>query len=1587
MNGRRFLNFALACLLALGSIAAGAHLTAKAAEADGSELNPYLISTAAELRDYAAKINSDVEGTTWRDKHYKVTSDISLFQVGGDWTPIGTYDYNFTGVFDGGGRTISFMTVNNPNSNYQGMFGYVSGGTVKNVHLTSAFVTGKNHVGGLVGNCTGHIENCTYSGTVTGNDYVGGLAGKISFNAYISNSSVSGTVTGNNNVGGLAGENSLNGNISNSSNTGNVLGNDYVGGVSGNSENRSTISNSTNTGNVTGNNCVGGVAGNSDGLIHRATIADCSNSGAVKGKDYVGGVAGKNVSNAKITNSHNTGDVEGMVYLGGVAGNNRDNAIIKDSSNTGAVSSTSEAQYIFIGGVAGNNTLSTVDNCFNTGNVTAIGTYVGGVVGDNGVQRGDPAGAITNSWNAGTVTGGNHVGGVAGNNDFTAIIKNCYNTGDVMATGDYAGGVAGLSSLNSRIENCYNIGNVTGSGNYIGGIAGATNTTVNNIVNSYFLQGTAGKGVGVGLDQSEVKTWGAFYGGEVAWLLGDGFGQRRNVDDYPVLRTADPSNVLYRIDYRNGTDLHAEQFYNAGNTVSAPTPNPESGEAGVPFLNWEGLPATMPAHDCTAYARFDFPTYILEWHTVPVIPELDFGYSSTIDPWWFEVKNTGNSLVEGIAVSFKKGPESPFLFVISMPTSLAPEHQMSVAVRPKANLNAGTYTDTMVINWTGGDGATGIEHLITLTVRQVMPGVTTGDVTSTPFGATVSGMVTSGGGLMATERGFVCGPSSGPEIGGPGVTQVKADAGTGLFSAVLFGFSPNTTYHVRAYATNAAGTSYGGNKEFKTLAAPPVITGDITDITVSGATLHGEVEEEAGEVTARGFVYGSLLNPAIGASGVAQAEAGEGLGPFSAVLTGLPQSTTYYVCAYAISGTGTIYGDNKVFTTLGPPSVTTGPVTDITATSALVSGEWLSGPVSFKGFVYAPGVDPLDLSNPPSAGASANFTQTLNYLFPGTTYYVRAYAFNGEGIGYGNLVEFTTLAGAPGVSTGAAADVTTTGATLNGEVTFDGGATISERGFVYATTENPDLDDNKVMVAGTTGQFSAALTNLSPRTNYHVRAYAINSQGISYGTAITFTTSNMPVVTTGAVTDTSSSGATLSGWVTCDGGAEVEGRGFVYATTGSPEIGGQDVIELEAGDGTGPFWGILSTLSPGTTYYVRAYATNDAGTSYGISVQFTTEAEAPSVAGGAVTGVTTSGATLNGEVTSDGGATILERGFVYATAENPTLNDNKVTVAGSTGPFSAVLAGLSPGTTYYVRAYATNSVDTGYGDNVPFTTLTPDYSISAAPTALGFGSIFEGETAPDAQTITLTNVGNQNLTLQAPSSSGNAYALGDLSATSLAPQETASFTVQPKGNLGPGSYNETVTVNTVQGSSDVVTVTFTVWSVYQKRTLIDFDAGVSVTGESVHKDAKLIVEELTLHPPGQCAACDAIRQAQADSASLLVLGLNISLDRAPGFIGELLVTLAVDPQYNGKTVTILHCRKGVLETYSAVVSEGEVTFTVTALSPMALFAAVEKATAPEPQKTLPITGFGGPALLLLPGTAVALTGAALLYRRRRLSRK
>ena len=199
----------------------------------------------------------------------------------------------------------------------------------------------------------------------------------------------------------------------------------------------------------------------------------------------------------------------------------------------------------------------------------------------------------------------------------------------------------------------------------------------------------------------------------------------------------------------------------------------------------------------------------------------------------------------------------------------------------------------------------------------------------------------------------------------------------------------------------------------------------------------------------------------------------------------------------------------------------------------------------------------------------------------------------------------------------------------------------------------------------------------------------------------------LPTVITASVTEITTNSAKGGGEVTNDGGAEVTERGICWSTNANPSLNDSHVA---VGTGVGAFNATVSGLNENTTYHVRAYAINEKGTAYGLDVEFATlpsggTAQLPTVVTNSVTGITAHTAVYGGEVTSDGGAEVTERGICWSTNANPTISNSHTSAGSGVGAFSVTMGGLSANTTYHVRAYATNEAGTAYGSDKEFTTL------------------------------------------------------------------------------------------------------------------------------------------------------------------------------------------------------------------------------------------------------------------------------------------
>ena len=389
-----------------------------------------------------------------------------------------------------------------------------------------------------------------------------------------------------------------------------------------------------------------------------------------------------------------------------------------------------------------------------------------------------------------------------------------------------------------------------------------------------------------------------------------------------------------------------------------------------------------------------------------------------------------------------------------------------------------------------------------------------------------------------------------------------------------------------------------------------------------------------------------------------------------------------------------------------PPILITTDISTITRTTGASGGNIINdggSTVILRGVCWSTNITPTIADNKTLDGAGAgSFISAITGLTAGTTYFVRAYATNASETGYGMALSFTTLpAVTPTLTTATVSSITQNTAICGGTIISDGAALITTRGICYSTSPTPTIVDGKTSDGSGPGVFTSTLTGLTGNTTYYVRAYATNSAGTSYGNQVSFITSPiMPALSTTSASSITSNTAFSGGNVISDGGATITIRGICWSTLQNPTTLNSKITN---GTGIGAFASSITGLIGNTTYFIRAFATNSVGTAYGNEISLTTlPATLPVLGTSIVTSVTLTNAICGGNVINDGGASITTRGVCWSTSVNPTTSDFNTSNGTGGGEFTSSIGSLTSNSTYYVRAYATNSAGTGYGNELVF---------------------------------------------------------------------------------------------------------------------------------------------------------------------------------------------------------------------------------------------------------------------------------------------
>jgi len=666
---------------------------------------------------------------------------------------------------------------------------------------------------------------------------------------------------------------------------------------------------------------------------------------------------------------------------------------------------------------------------------------------------------------------------------------------------------------------------------------------------------------------------------------------------------------------------------------------------------------------------------------------------------------------------------------------------------------------------------------------------TTSFTTITGTTAVSGGNITNDGGSAVVQRGVCWKTTQGATIADFKTTD---GSGVGSFISNMTGLLPVTVYYVRAYAINNTVVNYGNEVSFTTLPVLPTLaaTTAATAITGNSAATGGNVTATGGaSIIERGVCYATTTTPTIVNSKIVDPSPGSG--SFVSNLTGLVGFTTYYVRAYATNSVGTAYGAQISFTTLRiPPILTTAAASSITGTTAVSGASMTWGGGGYSNYqAYGVAYSTASNSATPtkvitnSANGPVNISvpigpwvTNITGLTANTTYYIRSYLdVYPTGTGpwitiYGNELSFTT--GNPTApiitSTTAITGLSASTANSGGTITSDGGSPITVKGVCWGTSTNPVLGVGNFTSNGTgPATFISNITGLTGNTTYHVRSYATNNVGTSYGPDVQFTTWVQAAYTVGqnvgygwcAYVAPDGSGyfvspdilptapATTFTWG-CNNSHVAVGTALgtgktntdlIIATCGATTAAG--IARAYNGGGFND-WFLPSSSEfqlVATNYtlfgfsggYTSYFTSSEYGTNYTYANSFFytgsqayssgsprigdtfthairamrsfTAPTLPSVTTTAISNIGGTSAMGGGNVTSDGGATITA-GVCWSLNPTPTIADSKTSNITAVGPFSSNITGLTILTTYYVRAYVTNVSGTSYGNEVSFTT-------------------------------------------------------------------------------------------------------------------------------------------------------------------------------------------------------------------------------------------------------------------------------------------
>ena len=345
-------------------------------------------------------------------------------------------------------------------------------------------------------------------------------------------------------------------------------------------------------------------------------------------------------------------------------------------------------------------------------------------------------------------------------------------------------------------------------------------------------------------------------------------------------------------------------------------------------------------------------------------------------------------------------------------------------------------------------------------------------------------------------------------------------------------------------------------------------------------------------------------------------------GNYTINLNALIPQTKYFVRGYIVYDSKTYYGDVQSFTTAVAPTITTKTLTSIDSTSAIASCT-ITNPnglsITAAGFAYsssnrAPTTtnDYLTINN--TGKLTGDYTLNLTPLKPYTTYYVRSYINYNGSIYYGNVQSFTTLPTLPTININPIINFSTKTADVPFTIFNQFNLSITKAGIVYSSSNNtPTTTDGNVVLGSTgilAGNYTLGLSSLTANTTYNVRGYIIYNGNTYYGTVKTFTTAQIPTITTNAiaVADIDFTSAVANFTITNPSTASIYAAGIAYSSSNTtPTIANGYVAHSSTGNLAGNYTLNITSLIKNTLYYIRGWINIGSTIYYGNTQSFTTK--------------------------------------------------------------------------------------------------------------------------------------------------------------------------------------------------------------------------------------------------------------------------------------------------------------------------------------------------------------------------------------------